>query len=52
MLQVMSMVKKEHLREEFGRVNRHIIQERAEYDKEMDKVEKAYRGLEQREECP
>ncbi|MGB6874140.1 MAG: hypothetical protein WBE46_08435 [Dehalococcoidia bacterium] len=46
------MVKNEQLREEFGRANRHIIQEKAEYEREMAKVERAYRGLEQREECP
>jgi len=49
---VVHLVKNEHLREEFGRANRHIIQEKAEYKKEMAKGEKAYRGLEQREECP
>jgi len=46
---VVHLVKNEHLREEFGRANRHIIQEKAEYEKEMAKGEKVYRGLEQRE---
>ena len=49
---VVHLVKNEHLREEFGRANRHIIQEKAEYEKEMVKGEKAYLGLEQREERP
>ena len=52
MSQVMSMLENEQLREEFGRANRHIIQEKAEYDKEMGKVGKGYQGLERREECP
>jgi hypothetical protein len=52
MLQVMSMAKNEQLREEFGRANRHIIQEKAEYDNEMAKVEKGYQALQQREKCP
>lgn len=49
---VIYLVKNEHLREEFGRANRRIIQEKAEYEKEMAEVEKAYRRLEQREEYP
>ena len=49
---VVHLVKNEHLRKEFGRTNRHIIQEKAEYEKEMAKGEKAYQGLEQRKECP
>ena len=49
---VICLVKHEHLREEFGRINRRIIQERAEYEKQMAEVEKGYRGLEQRDECP
>ena len=46
---IVHLVRNERLREEFGRVNRHIIQEKAEYEKEMIKGEEAYQELEQRE---
>jgi len=46
---IVHLVRNEHLREEFGRANRHIIQEKAEYEKEMAKGEEAYQGLEQKE---
>jgi len=46
---IVHLVRNERLREEFGRTNRHIIQEKAEYEKEMIKGEEAYRALEQRE---
>jgi hypothetical protein len=52
MFQVMSMLENEQLREESGRANRHTLQEKAEYDKEMGKAEKGYHGLGRREECP
>jgi len=45
---VIHLIRNENLREEFGRANRHIIQEKAEYEKEMVKGEEAYRELEQR----
>jgi glycosyltransferase involved in cell wall biosynthesis len=47
---IVHLVRNEHLREEFGRENRRIIQEKAEYENEMSKIEKAYRELEQKKE--
>jgi hypothetical protein len=40
-------VESKRLQEEFGEANRHIIQEKAEYEKEMSRMEKAYQELEQ-----
>jgi glycosyltransferase involved in cell wall biosynthesis len=45
---IVCLVRDKKLREEFGIANRRIIQERAEYEKEMSKMEKAYGELEQR----
>jgi glycosyltransferase involved in cell wall biosynthesis len=44
---IVHLVRNEHLREEFGRANRRIIQEKAEYEQEMVKGEEAYQELEQ-----
>jgi glycosyltransferase involved in cell wall biosynthesis len=42
---VVSLVKSKHFREAFGRANRRIIQEKAEYDNEMAKMETVYNDL-------
>lgn len=47
---VVYLVRDKKLREELGIANRHIIQEKAEYKKEMVKGEEAYQELAQREE--
>jgi len=47
---IVHLIKGKHLRDKVGEVNRHIIQEKAEYKKEMIKAEKAYRELERKRE--
>ena len=46
---IVHLARNEHLREEFGKANRHTIQQKAEYEKEMIAGEEAYQELEQRE---
>jgi glycosyltransferase involved in cell wall biosynthesis len=42
---IVYLIKNRGVREEFGKQGRKIIQEKAEYQKEMAKVEKIYQGL-------
>jgi glycosyltransferase involved in cell wall biosynthesis len=42
---IIYLVDNTEIRAEFGKINRKMIEERAEYDKEMEKLEKLYEGL-------
>ncbi|GAI28138.1 unnamed protein product, partial [marine sediment metagenome] len=44
---IVYLIKNEQVRKRFGKTNRQIIQQRAEYEKEMAKIERIYRELNQ-----
>ena len=45
------LIKNAEIRREFGKANRQIIQEKAEYETEMAKVERIYQGLVEKAKC-